>query len=461
VQHIASSIIEAQHSCPFVDRLQELEALRRAHEARPHLALLYGRRRIGKTRLIKEWLSHAGEPAVYYMARLASHEYNLRRMAEAAASQLGDPLIARLEPRDLPSLLQLVHERGATTIVIDEVTYWARSWTGLASELQYFVDHVLPGTSLLLVLTGSLLGVMEDSLAGRGAPLYARAHTRIRLDPLRYPHAAALLDKYTPPDKVRVYSLLGGVPFHLCTARTMDSPDTVLARLLLSPHSQLRDEKDLILREEFRDPHSYEAILSAIAQGYDTPTRISQVTGLDKGHVSRYLARLKTLGLVEHEVPLFAKRGRYRIRDPILRAWYTIAEPLQELIDLGLTSQALPPARMKLERLAAQTWEDLARQHLLARYAAKGYTRAGRVERKGEELDIALLDEQGKKAVVGEAKWSRLTLREAERLRRRTLARAHRLLPDYEVQQVYIAARELEPGEKPSWIILPEDLEHA
>ena len=450
--------------CRLVDRRVELEALNRAYRKRPGLMVVYGRRRVGKTRLIREWLSGFVEgKSVYSLAHLAGHTYNLRMMAERAGAQLGDPLLAELAPDRLDVLLELLARAGVEVVVIDEFTYWARSSPRVLSELQVFVDERLESTGLLVVISGSLIGVLERAVLGGGSPLYARARWRLRLSPMGFEWLRGFVPQMTPEDRVRLYALVGGVPFYLCLAREASSLEDVVDMLFLDPAAPLGYEKDLLLREELREPHTYNSILSAIARGYDTPSRIAQVTGLEPGHVHKYLSVLESLGMVERETPLFRRRGRYRIADPILRTWYTLLEPVNDLIELGRQEEARRAILSRMDEYTAPTWEHLVKAHLTRLLAGEGYTLAGRLEHRGEEVDVALVNPEEKRAVVAEAKWSTLAPQEASRIRRRTLAKAARLLPrGYTVEEAFVAARNIAGGTRPPWTITPEDLEeHA
>ncbi len=457
-----SRVPEQPGVCSFVDREEELEALDRAYRERPGLAVVYGRRRVGKTRLIWEWLKRRRVKAVYFLAHLSSHEHNLKMLAERAAGQLGDPLIAKVTPRSLGDLLTLMARSGADVVVIDEFTYWVRAAPRVASELQEFVDTQLPSTGLLVVISGSLVGVVERKILGGGSPLYARARLRLRLHPLKYRDAARMLSRMGPEDRVRVYSLVGGIPFYLCLVAGPRNAGEAVWRLVIEPGAPLRVERDLLLREELRDPHAYNAILSAIARGHTTPARIAAVTGLDPSHTHKYLAVLEALEFVSRETPLFKRKGRYRIADPILRSWYGLVEPVSELLELGLAREAFKAIMARLDEHVAPAWEELVKLHLLEAWAPEGYTLAGRLEHRGEELDVALVNTVERKAVVAEVKWSHLTLREAEALRRTAASKAYRLLPKgYTVTETYVAARSVSGGEGADWIITPANIEEG
>ena len=446
--------------CRFVNRQDELGILEKAYQRRPGLLVVYGRRRIGKSRLIAEWLSRK-KKSVYYVAHLTSHTDNLRGLASRASRQLGDPIIESVTYDNLGSLLTMIHRSGGEIVVIDEYTYWARASPRVLSELQEFVDHTLPSTNMLVVISGSLLGVMERNVLGGGAPLYARATSVLRLKELSYPHLKEFLPLLSPEDRVRVYALVGGIPYYLCQLHGTTTIREAVERLITSPGSMLREEKDLILREELRDPHAYNAILSALAEGYVRPAAIADVTGLDPSHVRKYLHTLEYIHIVERVTPLFKRKGWYKISDPVIRTWFTLVKPVIELLDLGKRSEALDEILQKIDVYTSKIWEQIVSNHLLKLHAGKGYLQYGPLLHKGEEIDIALLDPGEKKAVVAEAKWSNITRGEAEKLRRKTEARAQRLLPsDYTVEKVYIAVRSLvDEVELPDWILTPAVIE--
>ncbi len=447
--------------CRFVDREEELEALDQAWASRPGLAIVYGRRRIGKTRLLREWMDSlpSGTPTVYYMAHLASHEYNLARLAGRLAEALDQPALARTRVPGLQDLLALALRGREVLLVIDEFTYWARAEPRVVSEMQEVVDHLLPQTRSLIVLTGSLVGVMERQVVGGGSPLYARSLARLRLAPLPPKRARPLLPRMAPEERIATYALLGGIPHYLCLAQGYSDHREAFRDLFLPPHAPLRHEAELLLREEFREPTVYSTILRAIAQGHTTPARISQATGIPLPHLSSYLSTLEALGYVGREVPLFRKKGTLYIRDPLLRTWAYLVDPFQELIELGRAEAAYAGAMERLPHLVAGEWERLVAGHLLKKHSREGYTQAGRLVHRGEEIDVALLDPQGRRAIVAEAKWGSYTVGDVERITRKLLSKASRLLPrGYRVEKAYVAVKRIE-GEPGPNVILPHHVD--
>ena len=415
----------------FVDRGPELRSLEEAWASgRPGLVAVYGRRRVGKTRLIMEWLR--GKPHAYYQAGLWPG--NLEGLAAAAAEQLGLEPLREAAPRSLRGLFSLLaallgSRRAA--VVLDEFTYWLRVEPGVVSELQYVVDHVLPGTRLLLVVSGSLVGLMQREVLGGGSPLYGRALLRRRLAELPPWCLPWFAPRYGPVELVEAYAFFGGLPFYL---RLVDDSSPPLEELLriLGPGGVLEDEPLFLLREEFREPSPYLALLRALSQGATSLGEAAQLAGLPTSHASRYLHTLRDLGLVERERLLFQRRrSRYRVADNLLAAWLAVVEPAASLL------RDNPPAGRRLAaglaaRHVARVWERLSCLHAVSQLAPRlglSPSTYGRLERRGEEIDCAVIDESSETVLLVEAKWSSLTAREAERIANAAARKAQALLP--------------------------------
>ncbi len=408
----------------LVDRRAEIERLERAWRAGGGLVLVYGRRRIGKTRLLLEWAQ--GRPHAYYQASLSGGGENVAGLAAAVEEGLGVRGASGL--RDLRSLIAYTAAalRGRrAAVIVDEVTYWVGVDPSVASDLQWAADHVLEGSGLTLVLSGSLLGVVERGLAGGGAPLYGRARLRLRLGELEPWCVGEFAPRYQPVDLARLYSTLGGVPYYL---RLVDDSRSVAWNLaeLLGPGGLLEDEPLFIVRDEVRDPHPYLALLSELARlGAARLGKAASRAGIPSSHASAYAARLALLGLLERVPLIGGGRARlYRVADKPLRS--------------SLLARGLPPASPEraaevVERLSAIGWEELAERHSTSVLAAQlGLTPslAGKALRRGEELDWVVLDREREEALVVEAKWSDLDRASLERLARRVEARARRVLPE-------------------------------
>ncbi len=442
----------------FLNRENELGVLESAWSERPSFIVVYGRRRIGKTRLVREFLSrHSG---VYYFCQLSSHSDNLRRLSSVIADYLGYEVFRELEYSSLDKLLSLATRfKEDIVIVFDEFSYWVRVAPRVLSELQYFIDHVLPSTKALVIVVGSIYTIMTRDVLGGSSPLYGRSRYRIHLREF-YPWDVKLfIPGYKPVDRIRVYALFGGIPFYLRMVRDDKSLRENIYELVLAPHAPLRYEKDFLLREEFREPHTYNAILSAIARGYNTPSKIADLLGFDRGYIAKCLGVLESLGYVKPVKPLFMKKAiGYKLSDPILRTWYYLVEPIQSLLETESYMEALEYIVERLDQYVSSVYKEVAVNVLSRRFVPKGYRLHGRVVYRGEEIDHVYINPDTRDIIVVEVKWSDLGLRDVRRIMYNLEAKAHRLLRGYSVKEKILVIREYLGREKPSNILTASDL---
>ncbi len=429
----------------FVNRENELEALNHAWERRPGLLVVYGRRRVGKTRLILEWCKRAEVNYVYYHAVPAKHDVNLVELAKIIEGELGLKGFSKAKYSSLDSLLEVLSYRiNDVAIIIDEFTYWVRAEPRVVGELQRFVDHVLGNTRILVVIIGSLMGVMFRSVIGGGAPLYGRAKYKIRLEELEPWYIPYFYPWLKPEDWIRVYSILGGIPYYHTLVEDKWSVGDILLEFFLKPNAILRDEVIFILREEFRDPAPYYSILKAIANNANTPTKISNYTGIHRQHVSKYLNILEQLGFVKRERPLFSKKGVYRIHDKLMNTWFRIIEPIISGIGYSDPQLLLEKTMEKLDSYVASIFEnEIARKYIywLAKNKKLSFSELGKFMHKGVEIDLVAIDHDSKLIHLFEVKWSKINENDAIRISKK-LAKASSYIPLEYDYKIHIIAKE-------------------
>ena len=392
----------------LVDRREELKALEEWFR-RGKVALLFGRRRVGKTRLVLEFIR--GKRAVYLLAADSTLEYNLRKFSEELSARFGVP---GLRFADFEELFRFLCSReDVDLVVIDEFGYLVRA--GALPQFQRVVDLVLGSKKLLL--TGSTVSAIESELLGYRSPLYGRVDLVKRLQPLRFHHLFEWFPGASFEGALAVYAATGGVPrylefFQRCTLeevrRVMLNPDTL----------PFRDAK-LILEEELPEPRRYFLVLEAIASGRTRLGEIAQYSGLEPYKLTYYLGVLRDLGYVTYERPLLeGKRGVYRIADPYLAFWFRFIHPFYEELESGITAQALAYFERNFNTHLGQVFEQVAGELLLPELR---FTRAGRWWKRGEEIDLVALDEDSGTAYFVEFKYSREVDAELEarRLRRK------------------------------------------
>ncbi|NOZ89177.1 MAG: ATP-binding protein [Crenarchaeota archaeon] len=448
----------------LVDREQELEALDAAWEAgQPVLAVVYGRRRVGKTFLVTGWAALRGLDTIYLVANFSDPQPALRDLEEQLGEQLGFP--PRLSSlRDLVKTLAALFCSSRRVIVFDEFQRLAAA--GLPQLLQEAWDRRLSGcpTPSMLVLSGSAVGMIERAALHGGSPLYGRARLTLRLRPLGFREAYPMLrGAPSSVEAFRLYALFGGTPYYLSLLSPGEGVEGNLWRLLFAPGAPLQEEPRRVLEAEVREPDRYMAILEALARGGRRLGDIAAATGLPPTSLPRYIQVLESMDLVCRQRILETSRHLYRVCDNFFQAWFRLIAPRLHLLERGLNRQAYTSALREAETLAAQAWEAEALRDLLHRLQARGEEplEAGAYIHKGIEIDGVIVTADG--TLYGlEAKWSRLTPRELERLHARLEAKLRQTPMARRARRIetIVYAREVE-GEKPPNTYTLRDLAEA
>lgn len=408
----------------LIDREPEKRELRALLEAgAPRLALLTGRRRVGKTYL----LNHLWPPqdCFLFTAARTTPELNRRQLITDLARWSG----LSLYPEDYPTwrtVFTLLLELRAPlplVIALDEFQYLAEDRTGLAevaSELNAAWERPREPRPLLLILAGSVVSTME-ALATGGAPLYGRFHWQGRLEPFDYRHAAEMTPFPSLRDRAAAYGVFGGTPRYLAAVDAERPLATNIADLMLRPTGEIRNLLATALDQEegLRDAPKYRAILRAVAAGKVERNEIAQRAGLSNDSALRdKLDRLVELGYLETRQNLGARPNaaiRYRIADPAQRFHHRFVEPNTSLLERTDPYSAYASAvehhfdtylGLEFERMVPQAYDLAAARDGLPLVAEwrnwEGHDR----DRLSPEIDIAAPLVAGG-IMTGSVKWTR------------------------------------------------------
>jgi len=420
----------------FIDREEELGFLEsQAASSRAELVVLYGRRRVGKTELLRRFC--AGRPHVFFVAARSTSEQLLRDFARCLSEVPDSPLPPGTVPDSWPSAFQLLALLGRDRrflVVLDEFPYLLEADPAIPSYLQNLWDTTLRRTRLMLVLCGSSVSVMESEVLGQASPLYGRRTAQWHLRPLSYRDAAAFFPRYSPEDRLKAYGVLGGMPAYL----EQFDPDRSLADnvvdRVLRRGAMLYEEAYFLLQAELREAARYHAALTALGGGATRHHEVARAIfgPQTPGSAQPYLHRLEVLGLVERVVPVTVKDPRrtreavYRIADPFVRFWFRFAVPHRSALEQGrareVWEQGILPA---LAEYMGRVLEEVARQHVweLARAGRLGFQpdAVGSWWDGREELDVVAVRHATREAYVAECTWRGGTLhvRELDELLRK------------------------------------------
>ncbi len=399
----------------FVNRLAELDLLeKRFTSDKAEFFVLYGRRRVGKTELLARFCQ--GKRALFFVSDLGS-EISMR----SAFSQLINDTLFGPEQMDAvysnwEAVFKALGNASKTdrlVVVLDEFPYLITTYPPVASILQKAWDQTLKNTKIMLILCGSYIGMMEESVLSYKAPLYGRRTAQYLLEPLQFKDARLLFADFSPEDQVRAYAIYGGTPAYLQTIDSKKALDENIVDDILSRGSYLYDEVRFILQQELREPRNYFAILQAIAAGKTKLNEIKLATGLDGA--TAYLDTLQQLHLVERIVPVTtsqpqkSRRGIYRLKDHYLRFWFRFVHPNRSQLErsgsrLVLENQVLP----EIDHFASLAFEDICQQYFWLEGLSGNLPfqpiNSGRWWNNSEEIDLVVLGEE--EAILVECKWS-------------------------------------------------------
>lgn len=354
---------------------------------------------------------------VYMMALESSMQENLQSLSKAVL-QIVNPQAEGLSFNSFEQLFSYLSrfiDKERLVLVIDEFPYLAQSYPTISSLLQKFIDHEWQNSKLFLILCGSSMSFMERQVLGYQSPLYGRRTSQIKVQPFTYLEAAKMFPSFSPEDQAILFSFTGGIPAYLARMQKDMSVVENIKELFLSNTSRLYEEPANLMKQELRDPATYNSIIEAIANGASRLNEIATKTHMDSGACSNYIQSLIALGILQKEKPVNEANGKktiYCIKDQMFRFWYTFIYPNISLIELGLQGQIYENyIQEQLSAYMGYAFEDICRQYMqecLKKNQISFFQSIGRwwgnnsKLKRQEKIDILAI---GKTYIVGECKW--------------------------------------------------------
>ncbi len=380
----------------FVNREAELLELDAAAR-RGGLLVVFGRRRVGKTRLLRQWM--AGRGGMFSQAI----EGPLEMQVGQVFADIRESLETRLTPRDWEDLLEILGlQKKPWVLCLDEFPYLTARDASLPSRLQRWLDEGIP-EGCLLILAGSSMRMMHDLFLHRAAPLYGRAQKLLQVGPMDYrPFCQACRLDPAAETSFEKFSCVGGIPKYWEFVEAGKSVLDLVETMFFDFAPYMEQEPRRILSDEGLGGANALAVLEAVGRGASRTSEIAARLGIAPTNLSRLLQQLMDASVLTRELPFgessrTTKRTLYRIQDPALRFWFGVFSPHRSL----WTSYPEEKKHLLVHGHAASVFEDWCRSR---------HPGASRYWDKSVEIDLVAPDPvDPSRMVVGEVKWKRLT----------------------------------------------------
>lgn len=359
----------------FLCRETELRKLNnRFNKNQMECVIIYGRRRVGKTTLINEFVKD--KPVIFFPALNTSAKDNLAALSKAIYAYLNPdagtaPVYSSFD--DAFAEIARIVQSKRVVFVIDEFPYLAKADSSIPSRLQHLLDHDWKDSKLYLILCGSSLSFMEKEVLSSKSPLFGRRTAQFKIEPLTYLDAAKFHPELPPATHALIYGITGGVPHYINKLAVESSIKDALLENFFDTSAYLFEEPQNLLKQELREPAIYNSIITAIANGAAKLNEISQRTGLETAKCTKYIHVLTELGIIQKIKPVTEKAERktlYKIADPFFRFWYRFVPGNMMSISAGAIARNYDAAiGSYLSSYVGPVFEDICRQYLIY-YAA-------------------------------------------------------------------------------------------
>jgi len=396
----------------FVNRTEEqLRIKKLLNASKSGFIVVYGRRRCGKSTLLKRILS---ESDVYFMADQAESTQQIALLAQAIGTKV--PEFDQVKYPDMESLFTMLNNRLTTpmTLCLDEFPYLVKSAPQLPSIIQKLIDK--GDNRFHLIVCGSSQQLMQGLIIDSTAPLYGRADLILRIKPMKIPYLQEVL-QCNSVEAINEYSVWGGVPRYWEIRKQEAEFTDALKTHLFSSFGLLIEEPLRLFIDDMRDTAQSYTILSLIGNGVHRMSEIAARLEKPSTSLAGPLDRLIQLGYIERELPFGenprnSKKSLYRISDPFMSFYFTFVLPNRSLIELDKGEVVLNQVFQRLSGYTSYWWEKLCRQAIsgsqLAGYtfgmAQKWWGNVSKTERM--EIDVVAESTDGKALLVGECKWT-------------------------------------------------------
>lgn len=421
----------------FIGREEELAYLNeRYHSSHAEFIVLYGRRRIGKTELLKNFVQ--GKLNIFYTAVQVTDTIQLRRFS-GIVSDFYQDRVYREPFSSWENLFRYIGDQAVMnerlTVVLDEFPYMVEENGSIPSILQQLWDHHLKNRNIMLLISGSSMAFMERDILSEKNPLYGRATGIYKLQEMDFESARGFMPNASLQQSIQYYSIFSGVPYYLSLIDPAQSIRDNIQNKILKNGAVLFNEAEFLLKQELRDVHHYNGILESVAMGNTKLNDIYQKTEIDKHKLPYYINNLIDLNILEREFPATLKpkeraksrAGLYRLQNSYFRFYYAFVYPNMTELMLGdadiIFEELITP---NLDAFVSVEYEKICIQRLRRLNRTRDlpfrFTSIGRWWDRAQEIDIVAYNPQGA-YLICECKWrnQRTGMRDLLKLQEKTM----------------------------------------
>lgn len=400
----------------FVNREKELAFLEQEWKAKgAKLIILYGKRRVGKTELILQLIKD--KKSLYFLGDKVPDNLQIKKFSQMVGGFFGDPVLATRGFEDWEETLKYISgKKERFVLVIDEFPYLIESNSAISSIFQKGWDLYLKKSSVLLILMGSSISMMENETLAYRSPLYGRRTGQIMVRPFGFLDLEKMFPGLDFEKRLSIFSIVGGTPAYLTPFTERKDIWKTVEMEILTKGKALYEEVEFLLREELTEPRNYFAILRAISLGKRKFGEIMNETGFDKGTISRYLSILNSIQITGKEIPVTEKipeksrKGLYFIGDNFFTFWFRYVFRNRERLERGDTKSVLADIVRDHDSMLAKSYENVMGEIFRdGSYTAKlpRFQYYSRWWDKQGEVDLVAVNAEKNEILFGEAKWSR------------------------------------------------------
>ena len=403
----------------FINRDQELAFLNDEYNKNASsLVIIYGRRRIGKTALIKNFIQN--KPALYFLTSEEMENQNISALKNLMLVFTGNSLLEKdfnFTWDDLFEIFKEYKKDERKILVIDEFQYLGKINKSFPSIFQRAWDNLLENENMMVILCGSLISMMESQTLNYSSPLYGRRTGQIKMKQIKFTDYSDFFEGKSEQELVEFYAVTGGVPKYIEVFQSADNIFAAIEKNVLNKQGFLYEEPIFLMEREVGEISSYFSIISAIARGNHKLSKIATVLGVSQTNLTRYLKTLVDLDLLERRVPVTefdpskSKQGLYYITDNYFEFWFKFIYPFRSYIEMDDTTFVMDKIKQNFidnhvsfvfENVCLQKMWQLNKQNELP----FKFTRVGRWWDKNTEIDIVGLNEDTKEIILGECKYT-------------------------------------------------------